>query len=108
VRVVAERVDELADVLVHHGVHRDLVRVKSSSPLRVGSSPFSRSADVSRNDELLGELLDGVAAVLEDALVAVDERDAARGGRRVHERRVIGHEPEVGVLDLDLAQVHRA
>jgi hypothetical protein len=82
--------------------------VKSSSPLREGQLTVQQERRRLEERRVLGELLDGVAAVLEDALVAVDERDAARGGRRVHERRVIGHEPEVGVLDLDLAQVHRA
>ena len=57
---------------------------------------------------LLGELLDRVAAVAQDALVAVDEGDGDSARRGVHERRVVGHQPEVVVVDLDLAQVHRA
>src|SRR5205085_2026034 len=54
------------------------------------------------------QLLDGIAAIFEDALVAVDEGDgaAARGG--VHECRVVGHQSEVLVADLDLAQVDGA
>ena len=43
----------------------------------------------------LGELLDGVAAVTEDALVAVDVGDPADAGGRVLERRVVGGEPRV-------------
>ena len=51
---------------------------------------------------LLGELLDRVAAIAQDALVAVDERDGAPARRGVHERRVVAHQAElVGVL-LDL------
>ena len=55
---------------------------------------------------VLGQLLDGVAAVLELALVAVDvgDRASARGG--VGERRVVRHQPEVVIGRLDLAQVH--
>ena len=51
---------------------------------------------------LLGELLDRVAAVLEDALVAVDVGDRRAARRGVRERRVVGHEAEVVLVDLDL------
>jgi hypothetical protein len=43
----------------------------------------------------LGELLDRVAAIFEDALVAVDEGDRAAARRGVHESRVVGDETEV-------------
>src|SRR5436190_1472891 len=58
-----------------------------------------RSLEVIR---LLGQLLDWIAAVVEDADVAVDESDAggARGG--VREGRVVGHETEVFRRGLDL------
>ena len=46
---------------------------------------------------LLGQLLDRVAAVGEDALVAVDVGDRAPARRGVHERRVVGHQAEVVV-----------
>ena len=54
----------------------------------------------------LGELFDRVAAIAQDALVAVDERDGAAAVRRVHERRVVGHQTEVVGGRLDLAQLH--
>ena len=56
---------------------------------------------------MLAELLDRDAAVLEHARLAVDEGDRApaRGGVRV--RRVVGHEAEVVLVDLHLAEVHR-
>ena len=57
---------------------------------------------------MLAQLLDRVAAVLEDARVAVDVGDRAAAGGRVHVRRVVGHQPEVVGIDLDLAQVDRA
>ena len=54
---------------------------------------------------LLGELLDRVAAVLQDSLVAVDERDRAAARRRVHEGGVVRHQPEIVVGRLDLAEI---
>ena len=54
---------------------------------------------------LLGQLFDGVAAVLEDALVAVDVGDRALAGRGVHEAGVVGRQPRGVVVGLDLSQV---
>ncbi len=54
---------------------------------------------------LLGQLLDRVAAVLEDALVTIDVGDRRATGGGIHERRVVGHQTEVVVVDLDLAQL---
>ena len=56
---------------------------------------------------LLGQLLDRIPAIAQDALVAVDERDGAATGRRVHQRRVVGHQAEVVGGLADLAQVGR-
>ncbi len=44
---------------------------------------------------MLGELLDRVAAVAEDSLVAVDIGDGGAGRRGVEERRVVGHQAEI-------------
>ena len=57
---------------------------------------------------LFGELFDRIAAVEEDALVAVDVSNRAAAVRGVHERRVVRHQAEFVGLDFDLAQVHRA
>ena len=103
-RVVAEALHELLDVLVHEGVDRDLVRPLVELRLRRQLAVEQQVGDLEVG-RLLGELLDRIAAVLEDALVAVDEGDRAAARRRVHERRVVGHQPEVVVVDLDLAQV---
>jgi hypothetical protein len=54
---------------------------------------------------LLGELFNGVSAVFEDALVAVDEGDCRATRRRRHVGGVVGHEAEVVVRGLDLAQL---
>ena len=57
---------------------------------------------------LFGELLDRIAAIEEDAFVAVDEGDPAAACRRVHERGIVGHHPEIVFGDLDLPEVRRA
>src|SRR5690606_8282284 len=54
----------------------------------------------------LGELLDRVAAVAEDALAPVDVRDRAARRGRVREGGIVRHHPEIRLLDLDLPQIH--
>ena len=103
VGVVAEALHEALDVLVHERVDRDLVRPLVQ--LRLGGQ---LTVDEQVGDleigRLLRELLDRIAAVLQDAGLAVQERDgrATRGG--VHERGVVGHDPEVVLVDLDVPQ----
>src|SRR5580658_6448348 len=55
---------------------------------------------------LLREFLDGIAAVTEDAFVAVDKSDAADAGGGVVERRVIAHQAEIIRAGLDLADIN--
>src|SRR5262249_40692587 len=55
----------------------------------------------------LAELLDRVAAVFEDSRLAVDEGDRRAAGGGVGECRVVGQHPEFGLVDFDLAEVHR-
>src|SRR4029079_14525917 len=55
---------------------------------------------------LLGDLLDGVAAVAEDPGVAVDIRDRAATGGGVEECRVVRDE-RLAVRPLDLAELGR-
>src|SRR6185295_3204715 len=96
---------ELLDVLVHHRVVRDAV----DPGLLLGPGrQLALQEQVGRLQEraLLRELLDRVAAVVEDALVPVDERDAALAGGGVGESRVVGHETGV-VAGLDLTEVER-
>jgi hypothetical protein len=57
---------------------------------------------------VLRELLDRVAAIEQDPLVAVDERDLAATRGRVHEGRVVGHHAELIGGHPDLPQVGRA
>ena len=56
----------------------------------------------------LRELFHRVATVFQDPLIAVDEGDRAFGGRGVHQRRVVSHQPKIVSVGLNLAQIHRA
>src|SRR6516162_9328080 len=57
---------------------------------------------------MLGEGFDIVAAVTKDALVAIDEGNAALACSGVHERGIVGHETEVLGISLDPPEVHGA
>ena len=104
VGVVAEAVHERLDVLVHERVVGDLVH-PGVVLLLGGQRAVDEEVGHLEEVGLLRQLLDRVAAVLEDALVAVDERDgrAARGG--VHEAGVIGGQTRLLVGETDLSQV---
>ena len=107
VGVVAEALHEVLHVLVHERVHGDLVhpllQLRAGGQLAVDD----QVGDLQEGGAL-AQLLDRIAPVLEDAGVAVDVRDRAAAGSRVHERRVVGHQAEVALVRLDLAQVQRA
>ena len=84
VGVVLEAFHELLDVLVEVRVERDVVH-----PLLELRARWQLAVDqqVSRLQErgALGELFDRVAAVLQDAALAVDVGDGAAAGRGVGE-----------------------
>ena len=95
---------KLLDVLVHERVVGDLVH--PGLVLRLGRQ-LAVDQQVGDLEEvrLLGQLLDRVAAVLQDALVAVDEGDRAAAGGGVDEAGVVDREAGVVVAGLDLAEV---
>ena len=107
VRVVLEPLHELLDVLVQHRVERDLA---GPGLLLRGRRQLAEQDQIRRFEEVavLGQLFDRIAAIEEDAFVAVDVGDRAAAVGRVHERRVVRHEPEVVGARLDLAQIHGA
>ena len=105
VRVVAERLQQLRHVLVHIRMERHVVHEAIELVLRRELALEDQVGDLEER-AALGELLDRVSAVPEDALPSVDERDRAPRGSSVRVRGVVRHHPEVVVLDLDLAQVH--
>ena len=107
VGVVGKALHELLDVLVHHRVHGDLVGPLGQLAL---VRQFAVQDQVGRFEigAALGQLLDGVSPVHQDALVAVDERNLALARRGVHERRVVGAQPRVVAAGRDFFQVSGA
>ena len=92
VGVVVEPVDEaLAHVLVDERVVRDVVRPLLELRLvrQLAVQEEVGDLDVRRG---LGELLDRVAAVAQDAVVAVEVRDVGAAGRRRQVGRVVHEE----------------
>ena len=106
VRVVTEAVEEFLDVLVQERVNGDLVLPRRQ---RIPGGELSLDQEVRDFEEgaTLGELLDRIAAVLEDPPFPIDERDLActRGG--VLEAGVVGEQAEVVVAHADLSQLRR-
>ena len=78
--------------------------VHSSSCCLIGQLAVDQQVGDLEVGRVLGELLDRIPAVLQDALLAVEVRDRGATRGRVHEGRVIGHDAEVFVVDLDVAQ----
>ena len=103
-RIAAEAGEEPGHLLVHHGVARDggaeLLELALVRQLAV-------QQEVADLDEVRfrGQLLDGVAAVEQHALVAVDVGDArgAVGGRG--EARIVGEAAGVAVEPADVDHV---
>ena len=103
-RVVTEPFHKPLDVFVHVRVVRDVVLELVVLLLRREFALAEEPRDF-EEVRVFGELLNGITAVAEDSLVAVNECDGRPAGRGVQERRVIAHNPEVVGLDLDLLQV---
>jgi hypothetical protein len=104
VRVVAEPLHEALDVLVDEGVVGDLVD-PGLELLLGGQLAVDQQVGDLEEARALRELLDRVAAVLQDALVAIDEGDggAARGG--VDETGVVDGQARCVLGGLDLPDV---
>src|SRR6185369_5555778 len=97
---------QVLDVLVDEGVQgdaRDKVRVVRGR----GQLAREQQAGDLQVVAPLRELLDRIAPVAQDPLFSVDEGDAAAAGGGVHVGRVVGHQAEIVVGDLDAAKVHR-
>ena len=107
VGVVAEALEELLEVLVDEGVVGDVEHPAVELGLGRQLAEDQQVGDLEEG-RALAELLDRVAAVFEDAGVAVDVGDRGAAGGGVGEGRVVGHQPEFVLGDFDLAQVHAA
>ena len=92
VGVAREAVEEGAQVLVQHRVPADGVLEAAQLVARRQLAVDEQVGDLDEG-RLLGQLVDRVAAVAQDALVAVDVGDGALARRRVDEADVVGDEP---------------
>ena len=95
-RVAAEALEEAGHLLVHHGVVGDvLVELLA---LRRGRQ-FAVVEQVAGFEEVavFGQLLDRVAAIEQNALVAVDVGDLGFAGRRRGEAGIEGEGPGLGI-----------
>ena len=84
VRVAREGLEEGLDALVDRHVPRDAIGERGQLVLG-GQLPVNQQVRDLEEGGLLGELLDGIAAVTQDPGVAVDVRDRAFARRGVHE-----------------------
>src|SRR5262249_11457949 len=106
-RIVVEAAHESLYVFMDPGVVRDLPCPLLEGLLRRQLAAEQEVGDLEKRRPLR-ELLDGIASIPEDASVPVDERDGAACRGRVHERGVVGEEPEVIRSALELSKLHRA
>ena len=96
VGVIVESVQELAQVLVEHGVvHDDALEPAQRRPL--GQFTVEQQVGDLQEARLGGQLLDGIAAVQQHALFAVDIGDGAVAARRRHEPGVVGEDATLPV-----------
>jgi hypothetical protein len=102
--ILRKRAEDALEVLVQHRVQRD--RRDEGFELVGGRELFvdQQVRDLEKR-ALLGELLDRVPAIAQDALLAVDERDRALAGARVRIARIEG---DVAGLTAELPDVDRA
>ena len=93
-RVTAEAGVEPRHLLVHHGVLDDAVVERE---VLLAGRQFAVKQQIAGLDEaaVLGELIDRIAAIEQDALVAVDESDLRLAARRGRKARIVGEAPGV-------------
>src|SRR6202521_36623 len=103
VGVVVEAVEKFLDALVNEGVVRDVVgplfELRGGGEIAVEEQVGGVGVGA-----FFGGVFDGIAAIAEDAGVAVNEGDAADAGSSVVVSGVVTHHAEFGGVDFDLAQ----
>ena len=98
-----ERIEEALHVLVHEGVHLDAA-FKPIEPLLIGQVAVDQEVGHLHKGRLLGQILNAVSTVAQDALLAIEEGDAAQRRPRVLESAVERDEPR---LSAELGDVQR-
>ena len=100
-RVAAEAVVELADLLVQHRVPHH-AEVEFLPLLRVRQVTVKQQIAYLKEVGVLGELFDGIAAIQQDTFVAVDVGDLALARRCSAVSGIEGEDPEVAVQLADV------
>ena len=90
-RVAAEALEEPAHLLVHHGVARDAI-VEIGLLRRRRQFAVEQQVAGLQEVAVLGQLFDRIAAIEQDALVAVDIGDLGLAARRRGEAGVVGEQ----------------
>src|SRR6202158_90339 len=102
--IVMEAVDQLLDVLVEERVMSD--RVHPVATLGgIGQLTVNQEVGDLEEGAAFGQLLDRIAAIAEDAALAIDEGDRAPTTRRVEEGGIIAEQSRAGPIGGDLLKV---
>ena len=105
--IVMKAVEKFLDAFMNERVMRDVVG-PILQLLRVRQLAVQKQVGGFEVGAFLGQIFDGIAAIAQDARVAIDVSHSADARCRVVERRIVAHHPEIGVFYLDLAQIHGA
>src|SRR5215831_20115238 len=102
--IVMETINKFFDVFVNEGMKGNIVgpvlqlRLCRQLPIEDQVGGFQIGAPLSK-------LFNRVTTIAQDSLFSVDKSNLALARSCIHKGRVIGHDPEVIVGDLDLAQI---
>ena len=103
-RVVAEALHEILQVLMHHRVGLDVL-FPGAVVLLVWQFAFDHQVGDLEIVAVLGQFLDRIAAVAQDPFFAVDEGHLALARGGVGEGRVVRHQAEILGAGLDVAEL---
>ncbi len=103
-RVAAEAAEERRQLLMHHRVMGD-DKVEFFHPRFAGQLAVQQQMADFHKRRMRGELVDRVAAIEQDALVAVDEGDVALAARGRGEAGIVGEEVRIVVEFADIDDV---
>jgi hypothetical protein len=100
--IAPEAAIERRQLLMHHRVVRDR-GVELFHLLLIRQFAVQQQIADLKEARLLGELIDGIAAIKKNAFVAVDEGDVAFATRRRGETGIVGEDVRIAI---ELADVH--
>ncbi len=103
--VIAEAIHEFLGVFVQQHVRVDFLGPAVQLNLGGQLTVMQKVGDF-QIGTLLGQHFDRIAAIAQDSLVAIDKRDGALAGGRVHVGRIVRHQAEVFRTRFDLSQIH--